>query len=87
MLPEFRNEPLTNFEIPENAVLITSIADGFIWTPWLFMALGRALGYIGLGIIFVVLAAGFFFYLSAPEAWERAAGGHYEEPAAMPIGD
>jgi PTS system galactitol-specific IIC component len=71
-----------DFEIPENAVFITAIGDGFIWTPWLFMVLGRALGYVGVAIILVLVAVGFFFYSQSPEAWERAAGGHKGEAAA-----
>ncbi len=71
-----------DFAIPENAVLITSIADGFIWVPWFFMTLARLLGWIGMVVMLVLLALGFFFYLRAPRAWERAAGGPEEAAAA-----
>jgi len=67
------------FEIPENAALISSVGDGFIWTPWAFMTLGGALGWIGVAIMAVFTAALFFFYLRSPKAWEKAAGGHYVE--------
>ena len=63
-----------NFAMPENAVQITSIADGFIWVPWLFMVLGGSLQWIGLGIILVLIAAAFFFFSKNRTAWEKAAG-------------
>lgn len=76
-----------NFSIPENAVEITSIADGFIWTPWAFMAFARGMGIIGLAIILVVVAAGFYFYLRSPKAWEVAAGGPVGEVEVAAAGD
>jgi PTS system galactitol-specific IIC component len=64
-----------NFEIPEDAVFITSIADGFIWIPWAFMVLSKLLSWGGLAIILVALAVLFFLYLKNSQAWEIAAGG------------
>lgn len=76
-----------NFAVPEEAVLITSISDGFIWLPWFTAVLGDALGWIGVAILFVFLAALLFFYSRSPRAWERAAGAPLpEEPeAAGPV--
>mgnify|MGYP000558604763 CR=1 FL=1 len=70
------------FAIPENAAQITSIADGFIWTPWAFMTLGSlggALGWVGLGIIAVLIVVAFFFFSRNTKAWEQAAGAPAEE--------
>ena len=39
------------FKVPENAqsaAYISSIADGFVWTPLAFLALGKYLGWIGM---------------------------------------
>lgn len=73
-----------SFEIPANATLITSIADGFIWIPWAFMVLGGGLTWVGMAIILVLIAAAIFFYRRSPEVWEKMAGGHTgsTEPAA-----
>jgi galactitol PTS system EIIC component len=72
------------FTIPANAAQIVSIADGFIWLPWFFLVLARSLSYIGLLIIAVLLAAGFYFYLRNQRAWEYMAGG--PEPEAVAEG-
>lgn len=77
-----------NFAVPENAVLITSIADGFIWSAWAFMALGSlggggVMSWVGLAIILVLIAVLIFFYRQNTAAWERAAGGPGEEAAPM----
>ncbi len=74
-----------NFSMPENAVQITSIADGFIWIPWFFMFMAQSLGWIGLAIILVLLGVVFFFYLRNNKGWEVAAGGPKSETA--PAGD
>ncbi|GAB4471331.1 MAG: PTS sugar transporter subunit IIC [Anaerolineae bacterium] len=74
-----------NFSMPENAVQITSIADGFIWIPWFFMFMAQSLGWIGLVIILALLAVVFFFYLRNNKGWEVAAGGPKSE--AAPAGD
>ena len=74
----------TDFTIPENAALITSIADGFIWTPWAFMVLGRELGWIGLAIMLIAIAGLIFLYQRNTEEWERAAGAQAPEEAVEP---
>jgi len=70
-----------NFAVPEEAVLITSIGDGFIWLPWFTTVLGDTLGWGGVAILFAFLAALLFFYSRSPRAWERAAGAPLPEEA------
>ena len=68
------------FEMPEGAVQITSIADGFIWPGWLFTNLTKWVGgAIGLIILVAVLAVVWFLYLKNQKAWEKAAGAPVEE--------
>lgn len=69
------------FKLPENALQITSIADGFLWTGWLFTTLTLNLGAIGLVVLVALLAVAMFFYLRNTEAWELAAGAPAEEKA------
>lgn len=72
-----------NFDVPEEAVLIASIADGFIWIPWAFMTLGRFLSWGGPAIMLALLAVLMFLYLRNQKSWERAAGATMpEEPTA-----
>jgi PTS system galactitol-specific IIC component len=61
------------FAIPENAAQISSIADGFVWSPLVFMWLGK-LGWIGIGIGAVVTGLLFFFYKKNEKAWDKFAG-------------
>lgn len=68
-----------NFSIPENAVMITSISDGFIWLPWLTAVLAGALGWGGVAVLLLFLVVLLFFYLRNQKAWERAAGATYPE--------
>jgi len=63
------------FAIPENAALISSVGDGFIWIPWAFMVLGNALQWIGVVLFAVVTGVFWFFYKKNSAAWEAAAGG------------
>jgi len=68
------------FAMPEGAVEITSISDGFLWPAWLFTNLTDWLGgAIGLLIIAALLVVVFYFYLKNPIAWERIAGAPVEE--------
>jgi PTS system galactitol-specific IIC component len=62
------------FSMPANAAMISSVGDGFIWIPWLFMVLGGALKWIGLAIFTVVMAVFWYFYKKNSKAWELAAG-------------
>lgn len=71
----------SDFAIPENATMITSVADGFLPTPWIFVTLASSLGWIGIVILLVIVAALVFFYSRNPEAWEVIAGGPKKEAA------
>ena len=62
------------FVIPENAAMISSIADGFAWSPLAFMLLGKYTGWIGIGLFAVLTAALFFFYKKNETAWNKLAG-------------
>ena len=62
------------FAIPENAVMISSIADGFVWPPLAFMWLGDVLGWIGILLFAVVVGVLFFFYKKNEAAWDKLAG-------------
>ncbi len=79
--------------IPENATMVSSIADGFVWTPLAFMWAGQYLGWIGMGIWAVVDAVLFFLYKRNEEAWDVFAGAAPKvvepvvEPTAAPAGD
>jgi PTS system galactitol-specific IIC component len=67
------------FALPENALRITSIGDGFLWPQWLFTNLIAGLGIIGLVILAVLVAALFFFFSKNTKSWETAAGAPVEE--------
>ncbi len=62
------------FAIPENAVMISSIADGFVWSPLAFLLLGKHLGWIGIGLFAILTAALFYFYKKNEAAWDKLAG-------------
>ncbi len=83
MAPIFTDAAVSaGFEMPEGAVQITSIGDGFLWPGWLFTnvtkwltdAMGNIGGAIGLAILLLLLAVVMFFYMRNREAWEHAAG-------------
>lgn len=68
------------FAIPAGASQITSIADGFLWPPFVFMVLARALSWLGpilMGVLVLVLM---YFFNRNPQPWEDLAGA----PKAMP---
>jgi PTS system galactitol-specific IIC component len=70
------------FEMPEGAVQITSIGDGFLWPVWLFTNLTKWLGgAIGVLVVAVLLAFVWFLYSKNRTAWERIAGAPVEEEA------
>lgn len=64
----------SGFQMPEGAVRITSIADGFLWPPFVFVSAVRLAGVIGLLILLAILAVLIFLYQRNPKAWEVAAG-------------
>jgi PTS system galactitol-specific IIC component len=70
------------FAIPENAALIISIADGFLWLPLFFLFLAQTLGFAGLAVIVVLLGVAMFFYMRRAKSWEYAAGGPSPEELA-----
>jgi len=74
----------SGFGIPEGAVQITSIADGFLWPPALFLGLVNVLGGIpGLAVLFVLLVLAMFFYKRNVLPWEVAAGAPSPETEAQ----
>jgi PTS system galactitol-specific IIC component len=86
MGPQFTQAAVdANFQMPENATQIISIADGFSWWPLLVMSLASTAGWIGLVVLLVVVAAMVYFYLRNPREWERIAGAPQEEAAAPTI--
>lgn len=76
MSPFFTSAALeSGFALPEHAVQITSIADGFLWPNWLFVNLVQWLGGpIGLVVLVVLLGGTLFLYLKNPSRWEKMAG-------------
>ncbi len=63
-----------NFTMPEGAAQIISIADGFLWPPFLFHLLGRSLGWIGIGALAVLVLVVMYLFRRNPGPWERLAG-------------
>jgi len=72
----------SGFKIPEGAVQITSIADGFLWPPFVFVRLVAGLGAFGLLILLALLALAFYFFLRNTRGWEVVAGAPAEAPAS-----
>ncbi len=62
------------FAMPAGASQITSIGDGFLWTPFVFTKLVQYLGVVGIVVAIVLLGVVWFAYLKNPVAWEVAAG-------------
>ncbi len=76
--------------IPESAAaatFIVSIGDGFLWLPFLFVILCRALGWGGLLIMLAALAGAWYLYLRKSSTWEQAAGGPSAEEVAAAMAD
>lgn len=65
------------FALPPNAVQITSIVDGFLWTSYATVELVRYLGIFGIVVIAVVTLGAMFLFQRHRLAWERSAG--YED--------
>lgn len=70
----------SGFQLPANAVQITSVVDGFLWVPYVIIELVKSLAVIGLVVLALVIGAAFFLYRRNTAAWERAAGAE-DEPA------
>ncbi len=82
MAPLFTSAAVASgFSLPEGAVQITSIADGFLWPPFLFVQLVQLLGVLGLVVLLALLAVALFFFLRNTKAWEQIAGGPAEAAA------
>ncbi|UXN60666.1 PTS galactitol transporter subunit IIC [Phyllobacterium zundukense] len=64
----------SGFQMPANAVQITSVVDGFLWIPYVVIALIQNLGAAGLAVLAIVIAGAFWAYRRNTAAWERAAG-------------
>lgn len=71
------------FTVPEGASQITSIADGFLWPPFVFQFFGRTMSWLGIGILAVLVLVVMYFFNRNPQPWEVLAGApKEEEPAA-----
>ena len=78
----------SGFKVPANAAhaaYISSIADGFVWTPLAFMYLGQYLGWIGVALFAVVTGALFWLFKQNEEAWEVFAGAAPRPESAKPM--
>ncbi len=65
------------FKVPENAqnaAYISSIADGFAWTPLAYLTLGQTLGWLGIAIFAVITGVLFWLFKRNEEGWEVFAG-------------
>lgn len=71
----------SGFQLPANAVQITSVVDGFLWIPYVVIEAIQWLGVVGLALIALVIAAAFALYRRNAAAWERAAGAEDEADA------
>lgn len=76
MSPFFTNAAIeSGFALPENAVQITSISDGFLWPYWLFVnAVNLLGGPLGLLALAVLLGVTIFLFLKNTKRWEEIAG-------------
>ena len=71
----------SGFQLPANAVQITSVVDGFLWIPYVVIEAIQWLGGVaGLVLLALVIAVAFGLYHRNAVGWERAAGAE-DEPA------
>jgi PTS system galactitol-specific IIC component len=71
----------SGFQLPANAVQITSVVDGFLWIPYVVIEAIQWLGGVaGLVLLALVIAVAFGLYRRNTAGWERAAGAE-DEPA------
>ena len=82
MSPFFTSAAIeSGFSLPQNAVQITSIADGFLWPNWLFVNAVKLLGGpIGLIVLAALLGLALFLFLKNTRKWEEIAGAPVIEP-------
>ncbi|MEW9804405.1 PTS galactitol transporter subunit IIC [Mesorhizobium sp. ZMM04-5] len=71
----------SGFQLPENAVQITSVVDGFLWIPYVVIEAIQWFGIAGLVLLALVIAVAFGLYRRSTAAWERAAGAEDEAEA------
>lgn len=71
----------SGFQLPANAVEITSVVDGFLWIPYVVIEAIQWLAVFGLVLLAAVIAVTFVLYHRNAAAWERAAGAE-DEPEA-----
>lgn len=71
----------SGFQLPENAVQITSVVDGFLWIPYVVIEAIQWLAVAGLVLVALLIAAAFVLYRRNTAAWERAAGAEDEADA------
>jgi PTS system galactitol-specific IIC component len=71
----------SGFKLPENAAQITSIVDGFLWVPYVFVEAVQSAGIAGLIILAVLVTVGFWIFRRSTARWERVAGATAEEMA------
>lgn len=64
----------SGFQMPANAVQITSVVDGFLWVPYVIIEAIQWLAIGGLVLLAAIIATLFFLYRRNSAAWERAAG-------------
>lgn len=74
----------SGFQMPENAVQITSVVDGFLWIPYVVIEAIQWLAIGGLVLLALVIAMLFVLYRRNSAAWERAAGAEDEVGADAP---
>lgn len=72
----------SGFALPEQAVQITSIADGFLWPNLLFTKMVQWLGGpLGLVVLAALLGVAIFMYSKNTKGWEKIAGAPDEAEA------
>ena len=74
----------SGFQMPANAVQITSVVDGFLWIPYVIIEAIQGLAIAGLVLLAAVIALLFVLYRRNSAAWERAAGAEDETVEAAP---
>jgi PTS system galactitol-specific IIC component len=72
----------SGFKLPENALQITSVVDGFLWIPYVVIRLVVGLGAAGIALIAAIIALLFTLYRRHAPAWDRAAGAEDEAAEA-----
>ena len=75
----------TGFEMPDNAVSITSIADGFVWTALVWQQAAAWAGWLGMAILAVLVGIGFWVFKRNEEKWEVLAGASPRQVEEEPV--